>query len=222
MVRLKNRYLLVDILYPDPKTWPTTPTTKPRNPQLAIHSPTSDTLTQGFLAKMIRDSVAELYGDYGIGKLGGVTAGGITSNFPFPTCNPFHPSIHPSMSTEPPTNHTTLVKYLSPATSTAIVRCPRAAFRLVWSALTYMSGVPEPASGQKRAGTGRERGCVFRVLRVSGTMRKAEEEAIRRARREIVRVKDAEEKGVLGGLVGGGSPIVDCVMDESEDEGMDG
>ncbi|KAJ5249895.1 hypothetical protein N7489_000305 [Penicillium chrysogenum] len=192
MVRLKNRYLLVDILYPDPKTWPTTPTTKPRNPQLAIHSPTSDTLTQGFLAKMIRDSVAELYGDYGIGKLGGATAGGIT------------------------------IKYLSPATSTAIVRCPRAAFRLVWSALTYMSGVPEPASGQKRAGTGRERGCVFRVLRVSGTMRKAEEEAIRRARREIVRVKDAEEKGVLGELVGGGSPIVDCVMDESEDEGMDG
>jgi ribonuclease P/MRP protein subunit POP5 len=53
-------------------------------------------------------------------------------------------------------------------------------------------------------------------------MRKAEEEAIRRARREIVRVKDAEEKGVLGGLVGGGSSVVDCVMDESEDEGIDG
>ena len=35
-------------------------------------------------------------------------------------------------------------------------------------------------------------------------MRKAEEEAIRRARREIVRVKDAEERGVLGGLVGVG------------------
>ncbi|KAJ5418345.1 Ribonuclease P/MRP protein subunit [Penicillium crustosum] len=181
MVRLKNRYLLVDILYPDPKTWPTTPTTKPHNPQLAIHSPTSDALTQGFLAKMIRESVAELYGDYGIGKLGGASAGGIT------------------------------IKYLSPATSTAIVRCPRASFRLVWSALTYMSGVPEPANGPKRAGTGRERGCVFRVIRVSGTMRKAEEEAIRRARREIVRVKDAEERGFLGG----------GVMDESEDEGMD-
>lgn len=82
-----------------------------------------------------------------------------------------------------------------------------------------MSGVPEPASGPKR-GTGRERGCVFRVIRVSGTMRKAEEEAIRRARREIVRVKDAEERGVLGGLVGGGS-VVASVMDESEDERMD-
>ena len=52
-------------------------------------------------------------------------------------------------------------------------------------------------------------------------MRKAEEEAIRRARREIVRVKDAEEKGVLGVLVGEGSSVVHCVMDESEDEGMD-
>lgn len=69
-----------------------------------------------------------------------------------------------------------------------------------------MSGVPETNNisangGTKRAGTGRERGCVFRVIRVSGTMRKAEEEAIRRARREIVRVKAAEEEGVLGGLV---------------------
>lgn len=102
MVRLKNRYLLVDILYPDPKTWPTTPTTKPHNPQLAIHSPTSDALTQGFLAKMIRESVAELYGDYGIGKLGGASAGGITSEFRFrfPT-----PHIQPYPSIEQPTNH---------------------------------------------------------------------------------------------------------------------
>jgi len=68
---------------------------------------------------------------------------------------------------------------------------------------------------------------VFRVIRVSGTMRKAEEEAIRRARREIVRVKDAEERGVLGDLVGGiaegkasASAVVDSVMDESEDGNM--
>jgi ribonuclease P/MRP protein subunit POP5 len=92
-----------------------------------------------------------------------------------------------------------------------------------------MSGVPEPsANPQKRTGTGtgRERGCVFRVIRVSGTMRKAEEEAIRRAKREIVRVKDAEERGVLGDLVGGiaegkGPAVVESVMDESEDENMD-
>src|SRR4051794_33817806 len=75
------------------------------------------------------------------------------------------------------------VKYLSPATSTAIVRCPRAGFRLVWSALTYMSGLP--ASASRASGHGRHgksgapstpavggdgpRDCVFRVVRVSGT-----------------------------------------------------
>lgn len=62
-------------------------------------------------------------------------------------------------------------------------------------------------------------------------MRKAEEEAISRARREIVRVRGAEEEGVLGNLLGGevkGSivpvsipvPVSGGVMDESEDEGL--
>lgn len=80
MVRLKNRYLLIDILYPDPATWPsTTPksTSISTSAQLAIHSPTSDALTPGLLAKMIREEVSELYGDCGVGKLGGATAGGL-------------------------------------------------------------------------------------------------------------------------------------------------
>ncbi|KAJ5792587.1 uncharacterized protein N7503_008565 [Penicillium pulvis] len=197
MVRLKNRYLLIDILYPDPATWPsTTPksTSTSTSAQLAIHSPTSDALTPGLLAKMIREEVSELYGDCGVGKLGGASAGGIN------------------------------VKYLSPATSTAILRCPRASFRLVWSALTYMSHVPSTNgdASQKRPNGGRERGCVFRVLRVSGTMKKAEEEAIRRARREIVRIRGVEEKGVLGDLVsgvGGGKEVaMQGVMDVSDDE----
>ncbi|KAJ5770145.1 uncharacterized protein N7511_002196 [Penicillium nucicola] len=194
MVRLKSRYLLIDILYPDPKTWPTTNSSKPQNPTLSIHAPTSDTLTPGFLAKMVRETVSELYGDWGVGKLGGASASGLN------------------------------IKYLSPATSTAIIRCPRPSYRLVWSALTYMSGVPETnanGDGQRRTGTGRERGCVFRVIRVSGTMRKAEEEAIRRARREIVRVKDAEERGVLGGLVGGVGDVLGRVdMDVDVDVGV--
>lgn len=53
-------------------------------------------------------------------------------------------------------------------------------------------------------------------------MKKAEEEAIRRARREIVRIRSVEEKGVLGDLVsgvGGGKDVVmQSVMDVSDDE----
>ncbi|KAH8425026.1 Rpp14/Pop5 family protein [Aspergillus melleus] len=201
MVRLKHRYLLLDILYPDPSTWPST-TTQHKNvssksqSQIQIHAPTSDALTPGLLAKMVREEVAETFGDWGIGRLGGVGAGGVS------------------------------VKYLSPATSTAIIRCPRASFRLVWTALTYMSHVPEYGnpSRSKGAGPALTRPCVFRVIRVSGTMRKAEEEAIRRARREIVRLREAEEVGVLGDLVGGlgedpGSGAV--VVDDGEDEDMD-
>ena len=55
-----------------------------------------------------------------------------------------------------------------------------------------------------------ERGgdCVIRVVRVSGTIRKSEEELIRRAKGEVVRAKIAEEQGegdLLGRLLGAGS-----------------
>ncbi|KAB8263288.1 Rpp14/Pop5 family-domain-containing protein [Aspergillus pseudonomiae] len=207
MVRVKHRYLLLDILYPDPTSWPPS-TTAPKNAtrnaqsQLRIHSPTSDALTPSLLAKMVREAVAEIFGDWGVGRLGGVTAGGVS------------------------------VKYLSPATSTAIIRCPRASFRLVWTALTYMSRVPEygDSNRSRRSDVPLTRPCVFRVIRISGTMRKAEEEAIRRARREIVRLRGAEEVGVLGGLVGGleyeeGSGVVEGVMENDEEDvdmGSDG
>ncbi|GLA09476.1 hypothetical protein AnigIFM60653_011805 [Aspergillus niger] len=206
MVRLKHRYILLDILYPDPSTWPPATSRTNKNPQsksksqaqLQIHSPTSDALTPGLLAKMVREEVSLMFGDYGVGRLGGAGAGGIS------------------------------VKYLSPATSTAIIRCPRASFRLVWTALTCMSQVPGFSEGGLKRTT---RACVFRVIRVSGTMRKAEEEAIRRARREIVRLREAEESGVLEGLLGGlvdvageestpvtGEDVVGDVMMESEDD----
>ena len=84
MVRLKNRYLLVDILYPDPSTWPTTKSKRssPQSAHFSIHSPTSDALTPGLLAKMIREEVAEMYGDWGTGKLGGASATGVNSLSP--------------------------------------------------------------------------------------------------------------------------------------------
>ena len=77
MVRIKNRYLLLDILYPDPSTWPKPAQPQPQPPnqnqnkaQLQIHTPTPDTLTPGLLAKLVREKVAEIYGDWGVGRLG--------------------------------------------------------------------------------------------------------------------------------------------------------
>jgi ribonuclease P/MRP protein subunit POP5 len=75
---------------------------------------------------------------------------------------------------------TTAVKYLSPATSTFILRVSRAHYRLVWAALAFMNRVPV------RDG----RPCVFRVVRVSGTVRKVEEEAVRRAKLLVLAAKD--------------------------------
>lgn len=70
-----------------------------------------------------------------------------------------------------------------------------------------MSQVPDFNNGGMKkgapAGAEKMRSCVFRVMKVSGTMKKVEEEAIRRARREISRLKGADEMGVLEGLVGG-------------------
>ncbi|EHY52765.1 hypothetical protein ABEF92_002553 [Exophiala dermatitidis] len=83
------------------------------------------------------------------------------------------------------------VVYFSPSTSTCILRVPRAYFRLVWASLTYMDTIPPPTktSRYESTSTGGSTRCVIRVVRVSGTIRKSEEEVMRRARYEIVRAK---------------------------------
>lgn len=80
MVRVKHRYLLIDILYPDPSS-ASPPGRSDKQSQLRIHAPTSDALTPSLLAKMVRDEVAEIFGDWGIGRLGGVGAGGVSGKF---------------------------------------------------------------------------------------------------------------------------------------------
>lgn len=90
-------------------------------------------------------------------------------------------------------------------------------------ALTYLTHVPDFASAPG-TGLGYKRGvmtrpCVFRVVRVSGTIRKAEEEAIRRGRREVVRARGVVEDGVVLGVVGDKAGGDDGnVMDVDEDE----
>lgn len=83
MVRLKHRYLLVNILYPDATT-----TTKPTKGNSAaqelpsglhFHAPSSDALTAQLLVRAIRDGIADLFGDYGSGMVGGSLVGTRTS-----------------------------------------------------------------------------------------------------------------------------------------------
>ncbi|KAJ8131545.1 hypothetical protein O1611_g2084 [Lasiodiplodia mahajangana] len=139
MVRIKERYLLVNIIYP------TELGTRPNLPDVVVlNQPTSDELTPVALLRAIRAEVAALFGDYGSGALE--------------------------------------VKYLSQATSTFILRIARASYRLVWTALSFMNSVPV-RNGKP---------CVFRVVHVSGTIRKAEEEAIRRARKLIFEAKGGQ------------------------------
>lgn len=160
MVRIKHRYLLLNILFPEssnPTSSPTFTSSSAETFSLALHSPTPSHLQAASLVSLIRDSVAELFGDYGVGIIAGLK-----------------------------------VVYFSPATSTAIVRCPRASYRIVWAALTFVDGLPGARRGRVPADRVR---CVIRVVRVSGTIRKAEEEAVRRARREIVTVKMLEQQG---------------------------
>ncbi|KAF3003630.1 hypothetical protein E8E13_007660 [Curvularia kusanoi] len=76
------------------------------------------------------------------------------------------------------------VNYFSPATSTAIIRCPRDHFELVWAALTFVTKLPRA-----------DIPVVCRVVRVSATIKKAEEEVIRRSRAIVKRAKAAEDKG---------------------------
>ncbi|KAI5194753.1 hypothetical protein E4T42_08689 [Aureobasidium subglaciale] len=141
MVRLKHRYLLVNILYPESET-PTKPATKDGQvPDIvSFRRPSSDKLNAQLLARIIRDGVTDLFGDYGSGMIA--------------------------------------------SSLVAIVRVSRAHYRLVWAALSFVTHLPRPI----------DQACVIQIVRVSGTIRKAEEEAIRRAKAAILRAT-AREKG---------------------------
>jgi len=75
MVRLKHRYLLVNILYPESS--PTIKQTGTKDvPELVqFNRPTSDALTAALLVRIIRDNVVELFGDYGSGVVAGSLVG---------------------------------------------------------------------------------------------------------------------------------------------------
>ena len=180
MVRIKHRYLLLNILYPS-----TSPSqnSNPDLPSLTLrfNAPTLSHITPGTLASLLRAQLINLFGDYGLGL------------------------VSPSLK----------VVYFSPATSTAIVRAPRKGYRLLWVAATAVQELPG-ARGEK------PRSCVVRCVRVSGTIRKAEEEVARRGRRLIVRMKALQEgRGVLQGLLGAGEDVEMEQGIEDRDDGQE-
>lgn len=68
MVRIKERYLLVNIVYP--------PDPAKGAPDLLVgNQPTIERLTPPALLKAIRAEVAQLFGDYGSGALEGHLSG---------------------------------------------------------------------------------------------------------------------------------------------------
>ncbi len=74
MVRIKHRYLLVHILYPEPESKSRiahTGSGKPLPDLVQFHRPSPDDLTPQLLARSIRDQIALLYGDYGVGLASG-------------------------------------------------------------------------------------------------------------------------------------------------------
>ena len=78
MVRIKHRYLLVNILYPDTTNTPDAARAKGGEDvpyTVQFHQPSPDRLDGKLLMKMIRDGVSELFGDYGSGMIAGSLQG---------------------------------------------------------------------------------------------------------------------------------------------------
>ena len=199
MVRIKHRWLLVQILYPSaskvlplsqaqPSREPITSLLAAQAPTISLHAPTPDSVTTQSLIRRIRAQLNQLFGDYGAGLA----------------------------------NNGLAIRYWSNATSTMIVRCERATACMVWAALTFVRSL-SVYEGRKST----ELPCVMQVLRVSGTIRKVEEELIRRAKALVGQAKGfslAVEGGVSGGHVMDMSDDDDddMVLGQDEDVEMDG
>lgn len=87
MVRIKHRYLLLNILYPE--SYPKDDGADHINQRttlpglLQFHRPTPDELTPQLLARAIRDQILYLYGNYGYG----ITSTGVNGQYPPSLCH---------------------------------------------------------------------------------------------------------------------------------------
>lgn len=206
MVRVKERYLLINIVYPEAEG--------SRNPAasnlpdlLVYNQPTVDACTARTIHNAIRTEITNLFGDYGAGSIERTLRGSslnLRAVVAPASClvSELHTLFQYCTRTD-----ILVVKYMSNATSTCILQCSRDHFRLVWAALTMIDRVPT------KHGPGKP--CIFRVVHVSGTIKHAEQEAVRRARLLILAAKDemaGKESDALSAFFGGKDLIKDVAM----------
>ncbi|MCJ1324106.1 hypothetical protein MMC10_000768 [Thelotrema lepadinum] len=217
MVRVKHRYLLLHILYPSPSP-PSSCTQYP-----ATSNPPSAHTKENATLSIRRPTPPSLTPNILLNLLRDAISD-LFGDWGIGVCKA-----------------DLMVKYLSPLTSTAIIRCPRDHYRLVWAALSLFTSLPLPTSsshfpsshhqsstshhysskrGGRRFGTERLE-CVIKVVHVSGSMRNCERAAIRVARGEMGRVRAEPGEGLgLGGGLGGGTEM--GIESNSEGEGLEG
>lgn len=132
MVRLKTRYLLFEILYPEGID------SLSEDYGSAIRKPSPSNIDAKALSRLLRDTIELNFGDFGTGSIASTIS----------------------------------IKYFSNATSTGILRVGRDHFRLAWGALSYISHI-----GDHRV--------VINITRVSGTIKKCEQAAIKKNKHSI-------------------------------------
>lgn len=154
MVRLKSRYILFEILYPNSRD------PVDQNQQLDAslkrdilirhHQASPSDITIKTIIQEIRRSLKLNFGDYGSGKAGSLLQ----------------------------------VKYFSNMTSTGIIRCHREDCDLVTNALVLMNKISNTEN------------IIFNPVKISGTIKKIEEYAIRRSKKLVIIMQQEEKSSI--------------------------
>ncbi|SCU84605.1 LANO_0C01860g1_1 [Lachancea nothofagi CBS 11611] len=149
MVRLKSRYILFEVLYPEADTLDGTLKGRGNKDILLQHHRVSPgQITTKTIIYELRRVLQFNFGDYGAGKV----------------------------------NSLLQVKYFSNRTSTGIIRCSREDYELVIIALMLMNKLDEVE------------GLIINPVKVSGTIKRIEQHAIRRNERLLAIIHDNKER----------------------------